>query len=724
MRKTQTIWLTAGSAVVIGIGFFAAVNGWFGADDSGAIAIDADDVAGVVTGADGPEAGVWVIAETTDLPTKFARIVVTDDRGRYVLPDLPAAIYDVWVRGYGLIDSQKIQTSPGNMLDLTAVPAPSAAAAAEYYPAIYWYAMLGIPDQSEFPGTGLGPGGNGISEDVVDQKNWLQLVKIDGCQSCHQIGNKATRTFPPELGPFESSYQAWERRIQSGQASANMIRDANWLGAERILTLLADWTDRIAAGQLPQSQPPRPAGVERNIVVTLWDWANATTYIDDQNSADRRNPTYNAYGPIWGAVEASSDFIPILDPQTHTASEVKIPVRDPNTPTTRDDPIFRPSPYWGDERIWDSQGNTRHAMHDEKGRIWVTTRIRGPQNPEFCREGSDHPSAANFPLEQSTRQLSYFDLETGEFTLIDTCFTTHHMYYDANGILWLSGDSDVVGWFDTNIFDETGDEQAAQGWTPVIVDTNGNGARDAFVEPDDAVDPARDKRFTAGYYAVSVNPVDGTIWGTVRGYPGAIVRLDPGADPSSTAMAEIYELPWNDPDIPGYSPRGIDVDNDGVAWVSMISGHLGSFDRRKCTGPLAGPNATGAQCPEGWTLHPFPGPQFEDIADVGSAESGYYTYVDRFNTFGLGAGVPINTANISDALVALVDGEFVTLRVPYPIGFYAKALDGRIDDPDAGWKGRGLWSAYSARPVHHFEGGKGTTSKVVHFQLRPDPLAH
>jgi hypothetical protein len=84
----------------------------------------------------------------------------------------------------------------------------------------------------------------------------------------------------------------------------------------------------------------------------------------------------------------------------------------------------------------------------------------------------------------------------------------------------------------------------------------------------------------------------------------------------------------------------------------------------------------------------------------------------------------INTGNQSDALFALVDGQFTTLRVPYPLGFYPKALDGRIDDPNAGWKGKGLWSAFSARPVWHFEGGKGQTSKVVHFQLRPDPLAH
>src|SRR5438552_18246830 len=112
------------------------------------------ELAGVVTSVNGPEAGVWVIAETNDLPTKFAKIVVTDDRGRYLLPELPKASYSVWVRGYGLVDSQKIRTTPGKTVNLTALVAPSPAAAAEYYPAIYWYSMLKVPEKSEFPGTG------------------------------------------------------------------------------------------------------------------------------------------------------------------------------------------------------------------------------------------------------------------------------------------------------------------------------------------------------------------------------------------------------------------------------------------------------------------------------------------------------------------------------------------------------------------------------------------
>src|SRR5947209_20523793 len=125
-----------------------------------AVAIDDDDIGGVVTSRFGPEAGVWVIAQTTDLGTRFAKIAVTDERGRYVVPDLPKAHYDVWVRGYGPVDSPKVDAQPGQQLDLTAVVAPSLAAAAQYYPAAYWYSMLRIPDQNLFPGTG--DKGNGI----------------------------------------------------------------------------------------------------------------------------------------------------------------------------------------------------------------------------------------------------------------------------------------------------------------------------------------------------------------------------------------------------------------------------------------------------------------------------------------------------------------------------------------------------------------------------------
>jgi hypothetical protein len=215
------------------------------------------------------------------------------------------------------------------------------------------------------------------------------------------------------------------------------------------------------------------------------------------------------------------------------------------------------------------------------------------------------------------------------------------------------------------------------------------------------------------------------VWGSSLGFPGSVIRLNPGANPPATALAEVYELPWNNPKAPvqGFSPRGMDIDRNGVVWAALASGHLASFDRRKCTGPLNGPTATGQHCPEGWTLYTEPLPQLQGVTEPGSVEASYYTWVDQFNTFGLGANVPINTGNLSEGLLILKDGQWVILRVPYPLGLFTKWVDGRIDDPNAGWKGRGLWATVSTRAPFHMEGGKGTTSKVVKFQLRPDPLA-
>lgn len=691
-------------------------------DPSGSVAIDDNDIGGVVTGSDGPEAGVWVIAETHDLPTRFARTVVTDDQGRYLIPDLPEAKYKVWVRGYGLVDSPKIDAEPGSNLDLEAVTAPNAKAAAEYYPAGYWFSLMHVPDKSKFPGTG--PEGNGISPAIKTQAQFLRVVKSGTCLACHQLGSKGTREIHESMANFESSVDAWQRRLQSGQAGGDMISTVAQIGQEEVLKMFADWTDRIAEGEIPEA-PPRPEGVERNVVITQWDWADPKAYLHDVVSTDRRNPTVNADGPLYGALELSADYLPVLDPVNHTTSQVPLTVRDPNTQPAASPHVPQPSPYWGDEPIWDSKANVHNPMFDHKGRVWITATVRPPDNPDFCKEGSDHPSAKLFPKDRAYRHLGVYDPATKKYTHISTCFSTHHLMFaeDESNTLWTSGGGDVIGWLDTKKYEETGDEAASQGWTALILDTNGNGKRDSYVEPDQPVNPAMDKRIARGLYAVSP-AADGSVWGSTLGYPGGLIRLNPGSNPPETALVEYYEVPLQESGEPveGFSPRGMDVDRNGVAWVALASGHLASFDRRKC-GVLNGPDATGQHCPEGWTFYTEPLPQFEGLDEPGSAESSYYTWVDQFNTFGLGENIPINTGNESEGLLALKDGKWVVLRVPYPMGFYTKWLDGRIDDPDAGWKGRGLWATISTRAPFHMEGGKGTTSKVFKFQLRPGPLA-
>ena len=688
------------------------------------VAIDNDDIGGVVTGAQGPEAGVWVIAETRTTPTRLIKSVVTDDQGRYLVPDLPSGDYDVWVRGYGLVDSPKVKSAPGKIVNLKAVAAPDKKAAAHYYPAQYWYALMQMPPKSDFPGTGAK--GNGIAENIRSQGEWIrQIVNTDGCTGCHQMGGPATREIPKGLGSFEDSRAAWDRRVQSGQAGGGMNARFTQVGRQRALGMYADWTDRIASGELPTATPPRPQGRERNVVVTLWDWADPKVYMHDEIASDKRNPTVNANGPVYGALEESGDYFPVVDTTKNATTQIKLKPRDADTPSSANNAPAAPSPYWGDEAIWNSQTSVHSFAMDKQGRVWAAGRIRKGDTPAWCRAGSDHPSAKLLPIDQSGRGLLMWDPKTKQLTPIDTCYSWGHVNFDENDVLWSSfGPNGVEGWFDTRIWDKTHDEKAAQGWSAFVVDNNGNGKRDAYTEPNQPADPTKDKRLAIQFYGDSPG-FDGSIWGTVQGMPGALGRFVPGAHPPETALTEIYEVPWNNPKAAkqGFAPRGMDIDSNNVVWTVLSSGHLASFDRRKCTAPLNGPTATGQHCPEGWALYPLPGPNYKGAADNASADSAYYNFVDRFDMLGVGKEVPIATGNLSEGLLALVNGQMLTLRVPYPMGFFAKGMDGRIDNPNGGWKGKGIFTTYSTRAPFHAEGGKGNTSKLVKFQMRPNPLA-
>ena len=681
-----------------------------------AVSIDDNSIGGVVSGPHGAEAGVWVIAETHDFPTRYAKIVVTDDRGRYVVPDLPKARYQVWVRGYGLIDSAKVETAPGRHLNLTAVAAPNAAAAANYYPAIYWFAMLKIPDKDQF-------GGKSDIPANVTQADWLTTIKNQACVGCHQLGQLSTRTIPAAFGDAKSGEEAWIRRVQAGQASPLMVNPlAGKLGGVPF-KYFADWTDRVAKGELPFAKPPRPQGVERNIVITEWDWGSPEKYLHDLISSDKRNPTVDAYGPLYGSTEYATDRLPVLDPKTNKVSYLTPPegADVPEALGPGHAAIAKPlaaSAYWGMEQIWDSKFNNHNDMFDANGRLWLTGTNHAPGTPAFCRKASDNPYAKAFPIDSNERQLAMYDPQTGKFTFIDTCYGTHHLQFgfDKDDTLWTSGGGPVAGWLDTKVFDQTGDAEKAQGWAPWVLDTNGNGKLDDYTEPGQPMDPAKDMRIAgSGTYAVMPSPVDGSIWYTWNVFAGrsGIIRFDP-----KTKLSEVYYVA-----APGFGPRGGDIGAKGVVWVSLASGHLGSFDRAKCKGPLNGPTATGDHCPEGWTFYKYPGPGFQGIGD-NSAEASYYTWVDQHNAVGLGNDVPISTADENDGYAALVDGKMVMLRVPYPLSYYAKGLDARIDDPQAGWKGRGLWGSEGDRTPWLKEGGKGMTPMAVHIQIRPDPLAY
>ncbi len=691
-------------------------------------------ISGRVSNGDRPEAGVWVIAQTAETNTPLIKIVVTDDQGRFSLPQMPEATYSVWVRGYGLVDSAKVKGRPGDTaLELKVDAAASPREAAKVFPGDYWLSLLQVPALSAFPGTGAkASGGNGFMPGISSQADWMHRFKKD-CNFCHQLGNEITRTLThmnfDQLG-FKSHEDAWHYRTTLGVRGGNMAAAFMQFGAEGQAQTLADWSRAVAAGEVPP-MPPRPTGLERNVVVTLWDIGGPQDFMHDEIATDKHNPTVNAFGPIY-AVSAGHGTLNIVDPISNDAYKLVIPTReDPRKVNTRFPPPGRPSNFWGMEHLWGQEhpADPHNPMMDARGRVWMTSKIRNDQ-PDFCKEGSPHKFAQYYPLRNSFRQASVYDPATGQFQLIDTCFGTHHLQFanDADRTLYFNElTGPMIGWVNTRSFDATGDEKLSQGWCPQIIDTNGDGRITKPWNPANSstLNPKRDTEIRKSLYTVAPDPNDpNVVWGVSEGANGEergyLVRLDRGNNPPESCVTELYRVP------PGtLNPRGMDVDSKGHAWVAMAaSSQWARFDRKQCKRTNGRGAEKGDLCPEGWRVWQTPGPKFK--GSNYPADFHYFGWVDLHNTSGLGKDTPILTGSNSDALIALdpASGKWTYLRVPYPLGFYQRGMDGRIDDPNAGWKGRGLYANYGTHLMWHTEGGKGTTGKIVKFQIRPDPLAH
>ncbi len=661
--------------------------------------IDADDIGGIVTSAVGSEAGVWVIAETMDLPTRFIRIVSTDDDGQYVLPDLPEATYEVFVRGYGLVDSERVNGTPGQMLNLDAVVAPDAVAAAQVYPAAWWLSMMELPE-GDLSHRELGS-------------------SVTGCMNCHQVGNKATREILPGiLSESDSHFDAWDQRVQMGPMGAGMNGMYRRLGPQR--EMFANWTDRIASGEAPTQTPPRPTGIERNIVVTLWDWGTETDGRTDSTPSDVRDATVNANGLVYGVVQPS-DILAVLDPVEHRATNITIPSDAP--PILSETPT---SPYYGDEPIWARRSDPRSVAMDGTGKVWLTGRVRGAdEQPSFCTD-SENAFADYFPIERGTRQAFMYDPETEEFSEIDTCFSADHNQLGEDERFYY-GFRDGVGWIDVEIWEETQDAEASQGWCPTVLDTNGDGMiSQGWTEPDESVDPTLDHRIAYGCYSPAYNKADGTVWCSDNGRDdNTLMRLQLGDNPPESCVAEVYMPPLSIQNPSPYGSGGLHITNDGLVWQDWRgSGHFASFDRSVCT-VTNGPEATGQSCSEGWSFYRMDKPTYANAEMPINSDESYLTQIDHHDVLGFGPETPVYGVVNTDSLEVFVPEtqEFVTLRVPYPMGFFSRSSVGRIDDPSTGWKGKGLWSSYSNYAAWHLEGGPGTLQKSVKFQIRPDPLA-
>jgi hypothetical protein len=714
-------------------------------DAASQVSVGATDIGGVVTSSNGPEAGVWVIAETNDLPTKFRKIVVTDDHGRYLIPDLPKAHYQIWVRGYGLVDSERVDGAPGSTLALKAVVAPDPRAAAQYYPANYWYSLMQVPPRTAFPlktsGATQSQAGSPYYTPgfTKTQADWIEGLH-SGCEMCHQVGDKATRELEPALGKFDANTDAWERRIMSGQFGPLMTAEMNGtFGHDRGLATFADWSDRVAKGEVPAA-PPRPQGTERNVVLTMWNIGTDKAFLHGILASNKRNPTQNAYGHVYNTDWEAASVI-IVDPSESTVQTVKIPLRHEEERATMPhvEPYLNgaPSPYWGDEIVWPEDAvNPKNPQMDSKGRMWVGMQNH-KDNPAFCKS-PNNPYAKNWiPPYEAGWGVDIYDPKTGKFDAVDLCFGFHHLMIgdDKDETVYFSlkiGQIGGVGWVNSRVWDQTHDAEKAQGWCPSIIDYNGDGKIGPYTRAPQPADPKLD-RFVDGTrgYGIGVNPVDESVWVAItKPMPGKILRFVPGPNPPATCMTEIYEPPYttaegaNGGGKLGYVPRGIDFDTNGLVWTALGgSAQLASFDRSKCK-VLNGPTATGQHCPEGWTLYPAPGPTFKGETEA-KADWLYFNWVDRFNALGMGKNAVVVTGSGSDSLLVFQPATktWTVMRVPYPLGFYSRGVDGRIDDAKAGWKGRGIWADNDTRTTWHVETGKGTPSELVHFQVRPDPLA-
>src|SRR3954447_6183130 len=470
MNKAAILGVVAAAVVVVGgVGIWRSQTAGSRAASADSVTIDGGSIGGVVLNGDRPEAGVWIVAETSALPTHFSRIVVTDDRGRFVVPDLPAARYQIWVRGYGLRDSEKVKAERGQRVTLRVEKARTPQEAARIYPANYWLSLYEPPPADALPLTngeeavvarghsreeGMDEETAAASSSFPTKEHWLGHMKL-GCMLCHQLGQGITRVW---LEP--TAWDAvWER--------AGMEGTAKRLAKDPLKKSLAAWASRIAAREVPPA-PPRPSGLERNVVITQWAWGLDGSYIHDNVSTDKRKPTLYGNGKVYG-LDIGQSYLWELDPVTNSISSHEIPLRT--------------GPGRDPEREGRIQGLTssHNPMLDDKGNVWITTRVRGREAPGWVhqatfdiqagRSSADAPRQLSGRDLNNGRQLGYFDTRANRFVLIDTAFATHPLQFDDHGVLWTSGDGARLGMFDPSKFDPDHPEKteagAQTGWAQV-----------------------------------------------------------------------------------------------------------------------------------------------------------------------------------------------------------------------------------------------------------------
>ncbi len=435
-----------------------------------------------------------------------------------------------------------------------------------------------VPAASNFPGTGAkAAGGNGFAPGILSQDDWMHRFKKD-CNFCHQLGNQITRTLThmdfAKLG-FKSHEDAWLYRTSLGVRGTSMQAAFLQFGGEGQAKTMADWTRAVESGAVPP-MPPRPQGIERNVVVTLWDIGGPQDFMHDEIATDKNNPTVNAYGPIY-AVSAGHGTINVVDPVTNDAWKVVIPTRDdPRKVATRFPPPARPSNFWGMEQLWGQEhpADPHNPMMDSRGRVWATSKIRNDE-PAFCKEGSQNKYAQYYPLRFSC--APGFGLRPG------------HRQVRAHRHLLRHPSPAVRQRCRPHAVFQRADrphvrlaQHAPCSTQPTTNKLRRAGARRSSTPMAMARSPSPGTRPTtririrswipkcaSRMYTVIPDPNDANIvWGASEGANGEergyIVRLNRGANPPQSCVAELYRVPKGT-----LNPRGMDVDSHGIA----VGGH-------------------------------------------------------------------------------------------------------------------------------------------------------
>ena len=682
---------------------------------------------------DGPEAGVWVIAETDELEDGVPqdrrhrrRTGSTCCRSCRTRPSRSGSAATGWST------PEPVAARPDQELDLTAVVAASPQEAAQVYP----LHLLAVAHQPARRARVPGHRSRGQRHQPADGQPGRVDQQPEGLQRCHQVGNKRTREIP-DLDDFDSARSAWADRVQRGQRGSLMNSFVTRFGPDAGLDMLVDWTDRIAAGEAP----PRPAPAAGHRAQRRADdveLGRHVAFVHDEIATDKRNPRVNRPTARSTASDIGNDFLLVTDTLAHSSKMIKIPLRenDPPVPSMFQTEGFKPWRDFGAEAVWNDPANPHNPMIDAgRGAVWLTTRVRHPEQPRLGAvrgRTTPTPSTSRSIAPAVTPATTIRRRTTSSSSAPATARNHLQFAEDANDTLYFSGRRPGHRLARHEGLRRDRRRAARPGLVP---DRHRHQRRRGDHEAVERAGPRAGSREEA-----AVRP------GT--GHARACRRLRHHRQPPGRrGLDRLGRLPG-----PYAAPRARRKTRPRPASVSCTrcrsrraTGPAAStstatacsgprwpaaatsprFDRGECT-VFGGPEARdGRQCDAGWSFYKAPGPNFRDT-DIGT-DFHYYNWVDQFNTLGLGENIPIANGSSSDSLLALdpETGEWTILRVPYPQGFpqpWARRPHRRSRTP----AGRAAASTPPTAPTRRgtWKGGPVEPGNLVKFQIRPDPLAH